>query len=85
VQDALRIGVVDTQYAELSVSSRESRWAWARLIAQVYEADLLVCRRCGSPMRIVAVITDSPQVRKILLHLIKTGKAPPGFDPASLN
>jgi len=36
-------------------------------------------------MRIVAVITDSQQVRKILLHLIKTGKAPPGFDPASLN
>jgi len=65
MQDGLRIGVVDTQYAELSVSSRESRSAWARLIAKVYEADPLLCRRCGSPMRIVAVITEPQQVRKI--------------------
>jgi hypothetical protein len=36
-------------------------------------------------MRILAVITDPQQVRKILLHLIKTGKAPPGLDAASLN
>jgi hypothetical protein len=56
---------VDTQYAELSVSSRESRSAWARLIAKVYEADPLLCRRRGSPMRIVAVITEPQQVRKI--------------------
>ena len=36
-------------------------------------------------MRIMAVITEPQQVRKILLHLIKTGKAPPGLDPAFLN
>ena len=63
----------------------ESRAAWARLFAKVYEADPLICRHCGSPMRILAVITEPQQVRKILLHLIKTGKAPPGLDPASLN
>jgi hypothetical protein len=36
-------------------------------------------------MRIMAVITEPQQVRKTLLHLIKTGKAPPGLDPTSLN
>jgi hypothetical protein len=36
-------------------------------------------------MGILAVITEPQQARKILLHLIKTGKAPPGLDPASLN
>ena len=30
-------------------------------------------------MRIMAVITEPQQVRKILLHLIKTGKAPRGW------
>jgi hypothetical protein len=36
-------------------------------------------------MKGIAVITDSAQVLKILRHLIKTGKPPPGVDPASLN
>lgn len=36
-------------------------------------------------MRILAVITDPEQVRRILKHLITTGKAPPELDPASLN
>jgi len=85
VPPALRIGPADPQYAQAPVSSRESRSAWARLIAKVYEADPLICRLCGSPMHILAVITDVQQVRKILLHLIKTGKAPPGLDPASVN
>jgi len=64
LQDGLRIGPVDQLDAETPVSSRESRSAWARLIAKVYEADPLVCRRCGSPMRILAVITEPQHVRK---------------------
>jgi hypothetical protein len=36
-------------------------------------------------MRVLAVITDPPQVLRILHHLIKTGAAPPGLDPASLS
>jgi Putative transposase len=82
-QPSLHIDVVDPQYPQASVSSSQSRTAWARLIAKLYEADPLICRHCGSPMRIMAVITEPQQVRKILLHLIKTGKAPPGLDPAS--
>jgi len=67
------------------VSARESRTAWARLLAKVYEVDALRCTRCGSQMRVLAVITDPPQILRILRHLIKTGAAPPSLDAASLN
>jgi hypothetical protein len=36
-------------------------------------------------MRVLAVITDPPQVLKILHHLVKIAKPPPCLDPASLN
>jgi Putative transposase len=85
VQAALLIGPMAEGYEETSVTARQSPASWARLIAKVYEADPLICRHFGSPMRILAVITDPQQVRKILLHLIKTGKAPPELDVSSLN
>jgi hypothetical protein len=36
-------------------------------------------------MRVIAVIQDPVEIRDILAHLVKTGRAPPGFDPALLN
>jgi hypothetical protein len=71
--------------AAYSVSDKESRSTWARLIAQVYEVDPLVCPRCSAPMRILAVITEPEEVHKILRHLVKIGRSPPGFDPTSSN
>jgi transposase len=71
--------------ADAPVCSTERRAAWARLIAKVYEVDPMVCARCGSPMRILAIITDPEEVKKILRHLAKTGKPPPGLDASSLN
>jgi hypothetical protein len=71
--------------AAYSVSDQESRSTWARLIAQVYEVDPLVCPRCSAPMRILAVITEPEEVHKILRHLVKIGRSPPGFDPTSSN
>ena len=68
-----------------TVSHAACRSAWARLIAKVYEIDPLVCPRCGSEMRLIAVITDPAEVRTILRHLLKTGRAPPGLDPSVLN
>jgi hypothetical protein len=35
-------------------------------------------------MKIIALITDPAQLPKILRHLIKIGRAPPGFEAASL-
>jgi hypothetical protein len=42
--------------------------AWARLLTKVYEIDVLHCGRCGSHMKVLAVITDPPEVRGILLR-----------------
>jgi hypothetical protein len=46
---------------------------------------LLRLLRCGQPLRALAVITDPSQVFKILRHLFKIAKPPPGLDPASPN
>jgi len=72
---------IQSCYEEAAVSDQESRSTWARLIAQVYEVDPLTCSRCGSPMRILAVITEPEEVKKILRHLLKVGRSPPGVDP----
>ena len=80
--ESLQLYVEESDY---SVSDKESRSTWAKLIAQVYEVDPMTCSRCGSPMRILAVITEPQEVCKILRHLLKIGRSPPGFDPASLN
>jgi hypothetical protein len=63
------------------------------LLEKVHEIDIPRCSRCGSPMKVLAVITDPSQVRRILLHLIKSGTAPwaglyaapPGPAPATLD
>ena len=73
--------VKEPYYEESSLSDQESGSTWARLIAQVYEVDPLTCSRCGSPMRILAVITEPEEVKKILRHLVKVGRPPPGLDP----
>ena len=54
-------------------------------MAKVYEVDPFVCPHCGSEMKVIAVIQDTEEIRKILAHLVKVGRAPPGFDPAELN
>jgi hypothetical protein len=36
-------------------------------------------------MRILALITDPGEVKKILRHLVKIGRPPPGLDPSTLN
>jgi hypothetical protein len=68
-----------------TVPQRACRSAWAKLIAKIYEVDPLVCCRCGSAMTVIAVITDPHEVRKILRHLVKIGRSPPGLGPSLLN
>ena len=48
---------------------RAARYAWALLLARIYEVFPLVCPHCGGAMRIIAFITDAPTVRDILAHL----------------
>ena len=52
--------------------------SWARLIAKVFQADPLVCKRCGGPLKVVAYITDTVAIRRILDHLgLSTPEKPP--------
>jgi len=73
---------IQSCYDEIAVSDQESRSTWARLIAQVYEVEPLICSRCGSQMRILDVITEPEEVKKFLRHLVKVGRSPPGLDPS---
>jgi len=60
---------------------RAARYAWALLLARIYEVFPLVCPRCGGAMRIIAFITDGPTVRDILAHCGEP-TAPPRIAPA---
>ena len=68
---------------EVNVDARKR--AWARLLAKVYEVDPLVCPKCGAEMKVIAIIEDPDELGRILRHLIKIGRSPPGFDPDRLN
>jgi hypothetical protein len=70
---------------ENTAETKKQRSTWARLIKKVYGTDPLTCPKCLYPMKVVAIIMNSEETKKILQHLIKIGRAPPNFDPASLN
>jgi hypothetical protein len=65
-----------------TVSNKASRQSWARLIQKVYEVDPLICPKCRSKMKIIAVITDPSEVNKIL-ECLKRNNAPP-FDKVEI-
>ena len=46
--------------------AKKSKATWARLIAKIYEVDPLTCPKCGSEMKILSVIMDSCEIKKIL-------------------
>ena len=48
--------------------------ALARLIAKVFHADPLTCRKCGGKLKIVAYLHDHVAIKQILAHL---GLSPP--------
>ena len=60
---------------------RAARYAWALLLARIYEVFPLGCPTCGGAMRIIAFITAAPTVRDILVHLGEP-TAPPRIAPA---
>ena len=72
----------------VAVTKRASRKAWARLLAKVYEIDVLQCPQCGGRMSVIAVIRD-PQstqhstslsagsIREIINCMDPKGRGPP--------
>ena len=72
----------NTGYEPLSESEEEvdidaRKRAWARLLANVYEVDPMVCPKCGAEMKVIAIIEDPDELKRILQHLIKIGRSPP--------
>jgi hypothetical protein len=71
------------EYSAPGARAREGRRVADRLASErgaIYEADPLVCPRCGEAMRIVAFITKPRVIRKILRHLetkAAEGRSPP--------
>jgi hypothetical protein len=59
------------------LSTLSSRKAWARLLAKVYELDVMACPQCGSRMEVIAVILDPAEILKIIACLAKHGRGPP--------
>jgi hypothetical protein len=56
-------------------------YLWAVLIARIYEVFPLLCPICGGHMRIIAFITHSADIRRILDH-IGAQSQPPHVAPA---
>ena len=73
----------ENTFEEVELSERKQ--AWAQLIAKVYEVDPLVCPKCGWDMKVVAVIEDPAEIRRILRHLIKIGPGRAGVRLSSIN
>lgn len=84
VSDGVDLGfepLSDDRKVEVDARKRE----WTSLLAKLYEIDPLICKCCGSEMKVIAVIQDPKEIKKILEHLLGIRRTPPGFDPSSLN
>jgi hypothetical protein len=53
-----------------------SHYLWAALIARIYQVFPLICPMCGGQMRIIAFITFSADIHKILEHIGVDTQAP---------
>jgi hypothetical protein len=50
---------------------------WAMLLVRIYEVFPLLCPHGGAPMRIIAFVTDTGSVTRILQHLGEPTQPPP--------
>ncbi len=57
-----------TTTVTIQSTSKRSQ-TWAKLISKVYEVNPLLCEHCGEELKLLAFITDSVSIRKILRHL----------------
>ena len=72
----------DNKQNEDAPTNKECNQTWAKLIQNVYEVDPLICPKCQSEMKVISVIFDKDEIKKILVCL-KKNKAPP-FDKIEL-
>ena len=56
----------NTDFSEDSPDARAYKKAWAGLLSKVYEIDPMVCSKCGSEMKVIAVIQEPAEINRIL-------------------
>jgi hypothetical protein len=66
-----------TEEQENAVGNKKQRSTWAKLIKRVYGIDPLICPKCGTDMKIIAIIMEPVEIDKIMHHLKKIGRALP--------
>ncbi len=57
---------------------------WAMLLGKIFEINPLLCPSCGGEMKIIAFVTDTEPIQKILRHIGERDHAPaisPARDP----
>ena len=69
-----------------SVDGEESTYSslWAMLLGKIFEINPLLCLSCGGEMKMIAFVTDTEPIRKILHHIGELDHAPsisPSRDP----
>ncbi len=60
---------------------RPRRYSWAELMKRVFEIEVLICPHCNGRRKLLAFITDSTAIRRILEHL-ELPADPPRMTPA---
>ena len=53
------------------MSNKDANQNWARLIQKVYETDPLICPKCQNEMKVISIITNADEIKKIFNHLRK--------------
>jgi hypothetical protein len=56
---------------------RKKNYSWSDLLRRVFEIDILVCERCGGPVRVIAAIQEPETTQKILNYLGLPSRPPP--------
>jgi hypothetical protein len=78
-ESARRLGrwLISKEVETETVTKHASRKAWARLLAKVYEIDVLCCPRRDGRISGIAIIRDPASIRKIIACLETKGREPP--------
>jgi hypothetical protein len=75
-----RVDPQETQNPEENseTSSRScAHYLWAMLLARIFEVFPLTCPHCGGSMRLMAFITDSSSIKRLLNHIGEPSTPPP--------
>jgi hypothetical protein len=63
------------EYQMETVSAKASRRSWVQLIQKIYEMGPLICPKCSHKMKVISVITEPFEVKK-MLECLKKNNAP---------